>query len=61
MSIEILFNAEGQADLLGNPLATQVRLRRFISTTASISSLVGPLGPGFRTRLGETAAGTSVS
>src|SRR5438034_500025 len=37
-------------------LQPQVRLRRFISTTASISSFVGPLGPGRRTRLGEDSS-----
>src|SRR5215813_6550078 len=39
-------------------LQPQVQLRRFISTTASISSFVGPLGPGRRTRWGKTALGT---
>src|SRR5262245_54461702 len=34
-------------------LQPHVRLRRFISTTASITSLVGPLGPGRRARLDE--------
>src|SRR5215475_7589024 len=36
----------------GIRLQPQVPLRRFISRTASISSFVGPLGPGRRTRLG---------
>ena len=31
----------------------QLGLRRFVSTTASMSSLVGPLGPGRRLSLGE--------
>src|SRR5215813_5304695 len=37
-------------------LQPQVRLRRFISFTASINSFVGPFGPGRRTRLGENSS-----
>src|SRR5215813_9921254 len=37
-------------------LQPQVQLRRFISRTASISSFVGPVGPGRRTRLGENSS-----
>jgi hypothetical protein len=37
-------------------LQPPVRLRRFISTTASINSFAGPFGPGGRTRVGENSS-----
>jgi len=46
-------NAESQGDLLGDAGTTPVEIRRFNSTTASISSLCGPFGPGRRLRLSE--------
>jgi hypothetical protein len=46
------FDAESQRNLLGNSRAA-LGLRRFISTTASTSSLQGPFGPGCRPRLVE--------
>jgi hypothetical protein len=51
-------DAEGQSDLLCNSLAAPREIAPFhlISTTASISSFVGPLGPGRRTRFGENSS-----
>jgi hypothetical protein len=46
-------NAESQRDLLGDAGTTQLRLRRFNATTASMSFLFGPFGPGGRLRWGE--------
>src|SRR5262249_40995592 len=43
------------ATFLAIRLQPHVTLRRFISRTASISSLVGPLRPGRRARLGENS------
>src|SRR5205823_2725201 len=50
--ILIDLDGEGQHDLLGNS-GTALGLRRFISTTASMSSFFGPFGPGRRQRWGE--------
>jgi hypothetical protein len=43
-------DAESQRDLLGDPGTTQLGLRRFIATTASMRSFSGPSGPGRRPR-----------
>jgi hypothetical protein len=47
---------EGQSDLLSNALAAPGAIAPFISTTAAISSFVGPFGPGRRTRLDENSS-----
>jgi hypothetical protein len=49
---DILVDLEAECvrDLLGNLAAAHAWLRLFISTTAAISSLEGPLGPGRRGR-----------
>ena len=39
--------SEGQRNLLRNAGTPQLGLRRFISTTASMSALSGPFGPGW--------------
>jgi len=45
-NILVDFNAASQRDLLAIRGQPQLGLRRFISTTASMSSLFGPFGPG---------------
>src|SRR6516164_2418418 len=50
--IFVYLDAESQCDLLRDSGASQPGFRRFISSTASMSSLVGPFGPGRRPRLG---------
>src|SRR5580765_8406343 len=52
-NILIDLDGESQRDLLGIRGQPQLGLRRFISTTASMSSFFGPFGPGRRPRLGE--------
>jgi hypothetical protein len=42
-------NAEGQGDLLRDPWTPQVGFGRFMSTTAAMTSCLGPFGPGFGT------------
>jgi hypothetical protein len=49
-NIFIQGNAKSQGDLLGNSRATHVGFRRLASTMALISSLDGPLEPGFPLR-----------
>ena len=41
-------DAEGMSDLLGDPRVPERGFRRFISTTAAMSSADGPLGPGLQ-------------
>ena len=50
------FNPESQNDLLSDARTAQRGFRRFNSTTASMSSLAGPLGPGRRRRVGENSS-----
>jgi len=46
-------NAEGQGDLLRDPWTPQVGFRRFMSTTAAMTSRLRPFGPGFVGTLDE--------
>src|SRR5215470_3932611 len=46
-------DAESQGDLLGNAGEPQLGFRRFISTTAPMSSFSGPFGRGRRPRFDE--------
>src|SRR5437879_11425538 len=52
-NILVDLDGESQRDLLGNSGTAQLGLRRFISTTASMSSFFGPFGPGRRPALGR--------
>jgi hypothetical protein len=53
-------HAEDQPDLLSNSQTTQVGLRRFISTTASINSWAGPSDQADLRAWRQTACGTSI-
>ena len=52
-NILVEFQAIGQVDLLGNAGQPYRGLRFFISTMASMTSLLDPLGPGFLPPRGE--------
>jgi hypothetical protein len=54
-------DAESQRNLLSDAGKTPAGTRRFIATTASMSSFLGPFGPGRCSRWCETICGIFVS